>query len=266
MLGKVKPKAGWTWLADGKHPAAKDFLTIGLREPLLRALIDWAAAGFQQLSAAKKPVFAGNSWRFWTGGNRRSHIICGVMRDSCDSIGRSFPLTVLGTGSLKDWEAHWELLPLVLDKTWQQIEYLATKRHLDFGQLENEVHMLPVPVNSWPELDRAGRLPARDAAAAGMSAEMEPAKATHAMRGGPDALLDIISLTNICQADPPAQIAELQAVLKKRSPHAPNAVFMGGCPEKSWLVLFKRPLRPNDFAKLWSLCSEGGVAPALARR
>ena len=40
MLGKMKPKTGWIWYADGKHPAAKDFLTIGLREPLLRALVD----------------------------------------------------------------------------------------------------------------------------------------------------------------------------------------------------------------------------------
>jgi type VI secretion system ImpM family protein len=264
MLGKMKPKTGWIWYADGKHPAAKDFLTIGLREPLLRALIDWAAAGFQQMSAGRKPAFAGNSWRFWTAGNRRSHIICGVMRDSCDSFGRSFPLTVLGTGPLKDWETHWELLPLVLDKTWQQIEYLATKRHLDFNQLENEVYMLPVPLNNWPESDPAGRLSAQDAAVLGVSPEVDRAKVPHVTPGGPDGLLDIIPLTNFSQTDPPVQIAGLQAVLKKRAPHAPNAVFMGGIPEKSCLVLFKRPLRPNDFAKLWSLCSEEIAAPTHA--
>ena len=264
MLGKMKPKTGWIWYADGKHPAAKDFLTIGLREPLLRALVDWAAAGFQQMSAGRKPAFASNSWRFWTGGNGRGHIICGVMRDSCDSFGRFFPLTVLGTGPLKGWEAHWELLPLVLDKTWQQIEYLATKRHLDFNQLENEIHTLPVPMNNWLELDSAGRLPGKEAAALGMSPEVNRAKVPPVTPGGPDALLDIIPLNNFSQADPPAQIARLQAALRKRAPHAPNAVFMGGIPEKSCLVLFKRPLRPNDFAKLWSLCSEDFAAPTHA--
>jgi len=263
MLGKVKPKAGWIWYADGKHPAAKDFLTIGLREPLLRALIDWAAAGFQQISAGRKPAFAGNSWRFWTGGNRRSHIICGVMRDSSDSFGRSFPLTVLGTGPLKGWEDHWELLPLVLDRTFQQIEYLATKRHLDFNQLENEVHMLPVPINNWLELDPAGQLPAGDAAELSISQEVDRAKELHVPRGGPDAMLDIIPLTNFSQADPPAQIAGLQAVLKKSLRHAPNAVFMGGIPEKSCLVLFKRPLRPNDFHLLWSSCTEVSLSQPI---
>ncbi len=263
MLGKVKPKAGWIWYADGKHPAAKDFLKIGPREPLLQAVIGWAAAGFQQMSAGGKPAFANNSWRFWTGGNRRSHIICGVMRDSCDSFGRSFPLTVLGTGPLKGWEAHWELLPLVLDKTWQQIEYLATKRKLDFNQLENEVHMLPVPTNNGFELNPAGGLPGNAAAAFGMSPERDRAKVLPATPGGTDPLLEIIPLTNVSQADPPAQIAGLQAVLKKRLPRAPNAVFMGGIPEKSCLILFKRPLRPNDFHLLWSSCAEVSLSQPI---
>jgi type VI secretion system ImpM family protein len=264
MLGKVKPKADWIWYADGKHPAAKDFLKIGPREPLLQALSDWAAAGFQQLSAGRKPAFSNNSWRFWTGGNRRGHIICGVLRDSCDSFGRYFPLTVLGTGPLNGWEPHWELLPLVLDKTWQQIEYLATKRRLDFSRLENEVHVLPVPTNNWFELDPAGRLPGHNDAAPGMSPAVDRAKAPHVTPGGADPQLEIIPLTNVFQDDPPEQIAGLQAVLKKRLPHAPKAVFMGGIPEKSCLVLFKRPLRPNDFAKLWSLCSGEVVAPTHA--
>jgi len=35
-----------------------------------------------------------------------------------------------------------------------------------------------------------------------------------------------------------------------------HAVFMGGIPEKSCLVLFNRPLRPEDFNMLWSACLE----------
>jgi len=260
MLGKVKPNTGWIWYADGKHPAAKDFLKIGRPEPLVQALINWAAAGFQQLSAGGKSAFGGNSWRLWTGGNRRSHIICGVMRDSCDSFGRSFPLTVLGTGPLKDWEAHWELLPLVLDKTWQQIEYLATRRRLDFSRLEDEVHMLPVPTNNWSEINLAGWLPGHDGSAPGESREMDGAGAPYAAPGAPDPMLEIIPLTGFSQDDQPQQIAGRQAVLKNRLSHAPNAVFIGGIPEKSWLVLFKRPLRPHDFAKLWLLCA--GEVPA----
>jgi len=259
MLGKVKPKAGWIWHADGKHPAAKDFLKIGNREPLLQAVIDWASAGFRQMTAGRKSVFDGNSWRFWTGGNRRSHIICGVMRDSCDSFGRSFPLTILGTGPLKDWDTHWDLLPLALDKTWQQIEYLATKRHLDFSQLENEVHTVPIPTNNWAEFDPNEHMPGH-VPAFGQPAELNSAGGSHITPGGKDPLLEIIPLNSFSQDDPPLQIARLQAVSKKRLPHAPNAVFVGGIPEKSWLVMFKRPLRQSDFTKLWSLSEGEGLA------
>jgi type VI secretion system ImpM family protein len=264
MLGSVKPKAGWIWCAGGKHPAAKDFIKIGPRQPLLQALIDWVAAGFMQMSRGGKVSFSNNSWRFWAGGNRRSNIICGVMRDSCDSFGRSFPLTVLGSGPLKDREDHWELLPLVLDKTWQQIEYLATRSRLAINQLEHEIHMLPVPTNNWSELYSAGQLPELDDAVFGNSPEVDRANRPHVTPGGSDPLLEIIPLANVSQADPPVQIAGLQAMLKIRLGRAPKAVFMGGIPEKSCLVVFKRPLRPDDFTKLWSLCSEEGAGPPNA--
>jgi type VI secretion system protein VasJ len=145
MLGSVKHKAGWIWYAGGKHPAAKDFLKIGPRDRLLQAFADWVAGGFRQWSTQNNPKTAQNSWRFWTKAVRKQHLICGVSRDSCDSFGRSFPLVVVGSGHLKDWQAHWELLPLVLDKTWQQMAYLSTKRLLDFSHLEDEVRRLPFP-------------------------------------------------------------------------------------------------------------------------
>jgi type VI secretion system protein VasJ len=255
MLGKVKPKAGWIWYADGKHPAAKDFLKIGPREPLLQALIDWAAAGFQQMSAGRKPAFANNSWRFWTGGNRRSHIICGVMRDSCDSFGRSFPLTVLGTGPLKDWEAHWELLPLVLDKPWQRIEYLATKRRLDFNQLENEVRMLPFPTNNWSELSLAGQQASDHNAGSCDDSAAAETQLQNRISVQSDPLVSIMPLINVSQNNQPRQLSWLYAILKKRSRKVPNAVFMGGSPTKNYLMVFNRPIGQSDFSRLWTQCA-----------
>jgi type VI secretion system ImpM family protein len=255
MLGSVKDKDSWIWYASGKHPAAKDFLEIGPRDPLLQAFADWVAGGFRQWSTQNNRKTAQNSWRFWTRTARKKHIICGVSRDSCDSIGRSFPLVIVGSGLLRKWQAHWELLPLVLDKTWQQMEYLATKRLLDFNHLEDEVRMLASPTDNWSgvNLDHL-QIDDPDTGSGGSTTAGAPAQ--NPLSGSSDPLVGILPLTNVSQNDQPTQLAALHANLKKRSKQPPNAVFMGGIPEKSCLVLFKRPLRPQDFNTLWSSCLE----------
>jgi len=52
-------------------------------------------------------------------------LVCGVVRDSVDRLGRPYPLLVLGTGSLREWESHWDLLPYACLPVWQRIEYLG---------------------------------------------------------------------------------------------------------------------------------------------
>ena len=255
MLGSVKHKAGWIWHASGKHPAAKDFLETGPQDPLLQAFSGWVAGGFRQWSSRNKGKTTRNSWRFWTKAAHKQHLICGVNRDSCDSFGRSFPLVLMGSGPLRKWQAHWELLPLVLDNTWRQMEYLATKRLPDFNQLEDEVRMLPLPANNWSDIDFDRFQKAAFATGIGASGTAE-APLHNPVAAGTDPLVEILSLTNILQNDQPAQLALLHANLKKRSKQPPNAVFMGGSPAKSCLVSFKRPLRPEDFNTLWSTYPE----------
>jgi type VI secretion system protein VasJ len=255
MLGSVKHKAGWIWHASGKHPAAKDFLEIGPQDPLLQAFAGWIAGGFRQWSSHNDHKTTHNSWRFWTKAARKQHLICGVGRDSCDCFGRSFPLVFVGSGQLRKWQAHWELLPLVLDKTWQQMEYLATKRLLDFNHLEDEVRMLPFPTDNWSGVN-LDRLQIDDPNTGSGGSTTAGAPAQNPISDSSDPLVGIMPLTNVSQNDQPTQLAVLHANLKKRSKQPPNAVFMGGIPEKSCLVMFKRPLRPEDFNTLWSSCPE----------
>jgi type VI secretion system protein VasJ len=250
MLGSVKHKAGWIWHFSGKHPSAKDFFEIGPRDPLLQAFADWVVGGFRQWSTQNNRKTAQNSWRFWTKAAHKQHIICGVSRDSCDSFGRSFPLVVVGSGHLRKWQTHWELLPLVLDNTWQQIESLATKRLLDFNHLEDEVRVLAPPTDNWSGVNFDRLQIGNPNTGAGGAPTQNPLSA------GSDQLVEIMPLTNISQNDQPAQLALLHADLRKRSKQPPNAVFMGGIPEKSCLVLYNRPLRPEDFNTLWSTCLE----------
>ena len=255
MLGSVKHKTGWIWYASGKHPAAKDFLEIGPPDALLQAFAGWVAGGFRQWSSRNDHKATRNSWRFWTRAARKQHLICGVGRDSCDSFGRSFPLVVVGSGRLRKWRSHWELLPLVLDRTWQQMEYLATKRLPNFKQLEDEVRMLPFPTDNWSELNLDGQQTGDHNAGSDDSAT-EETRLQNMISGRSDPLVGIVPLINVSQNDQPRQIAWLHETLKNRSKQPPNAVFMGGIPGKSCLVLFKRPLRPEDFNTLWSSCPE----------
>ncbi|MCP4622061.1 MAG: DUF2094 domain-containing protein [bacterium] len=262
MLGSVKHKAGWIWHVSGKHPAAKDFLEIGPQDPLLQAFAGWVAGGFRQWSSRNNGKTTNNSWRFWTRAAHKQHLICGVSRDSCDSFGRSFPLVLIGSGQLRKWQAHWELLPLVLDKTWRQMEYLTTKRLPDFNHLEDELRMLASPTDNWSgvNLDRL-QIDDPNTGSGGSATAGVPAQTP--ISESSDPLVGIMPLTNVSQHDQPAQLALLHANLRKRFKQSPNAVFMGGIPEKSCLVLFNRPLRPEDFYTLWSTCPDVRSSQAI---
>jgi type VI secretion system protein VasJ len=249
MLGSVKHKTGWIWYASGKHPAAKDFLEIGARDPLLQAFANWVAGGFRQWAHNNDGKNAQNSWRFWTKSAHKQQLLCGISRDSCDSFGRSFPLVVVGSGHLRKWQAHWEMLPLVLDKTWQQMEYLATKRQSDFSHLEDEVRLLPYPMENWTGLKASGTE---------SPAPLQP------RIDRSDPLVGIIPLVNVTQNELPGHLTMLHTALKKHTKQPPNAVFMGGIPEKSCLVTFNRPLRTDDFDTLWSSCPL--VSPASGQQ
>ena len=247
----MKHKAGWIWYASGKHPAAKDFFEIGARDPLLQAFANWVAGGFRQWANQTERKSAQNSWRFWTRSTHKQQLICGISRDSCDSFGRAFPLVVVGCGYLKKWQAHWELLPLVLDKTWQQMEYLATKRLSDFSHLEEEVRRLPYPTENWAGIDQDRQSATRSNAELGGSAPEAPFP-QHPFSDRSDPLVGMMPFVNVSQNDQPLQLCELHATIKRRAKQLPNAVFMGGIPEKSCLVTFNRPLRSEDFSILWS--------------
>ena len=44
----------------------------------------------------------------------------------------------------------------------------------------------------------------------------------------------------------------LHDILKKKLPTLPNALFMGGAPERACMVVFQRPLSTSDVTRLWS--------------
>ena len=114
MLGSLKSSAGWKWTAFGKHPVAGDYFYAGADDPFFQAFSGWVENGYRQISTERKNATDLYSWRFWAKGAQKDTLVYGVGRDSFDTIGRPYPLVIMGTGTLADWHRNWEILPLVL--------------------------------------------------------------------------------------------------------------------------------------------------------
>jgi len=245
MLGIVKPEPYWQYTAYGKHPAVKDYFSVGQTFSSMRSVSDWIEKGYQLLSAKKDNALKRCSWRFWARELQKESIVCGILRDSNDSFGRPYPLLVMGTGVLKDWEKNWDLIPYACENTWEQMEYLSTGMFSDLKQLEEEVRKIRPPhadlsvfasKRDGYKAVRPQNLTVFERQASKIS---QNAEAFICLDG--DRLYDMFDLIGL-----------YHVLIKMRIKTPPNAVFMGGTLKNTYLVLFKRPLVPSDFIQLWS--------------
>lgn len=257
MLGIEKPKSIWNWAACGKHPVAKDYFRINLATTLLGAFERWFEKGYQVLNRQQKTARTIYSWRFWGKGIKNGNLICGVGKDSGDSMDRRYPLLVMGDGFLDGWEKNWDLLHHTFEKTWNQIEYISSRRFDDLEELENEVYAIKNPSQKWIEL----------------KTHDENRVTTHSLSHGVTVSIDheeimekatlltqklevLIPLDHQAQVDPFDEAGQWCALLKDHWSGVPNAIFMGGVPEKNFLAIFNRSLTANDFVRLWSVSSK----------
>ena len=139
MRDTDKSIARWHWAAMGKHPAARDFMEAGQGFPLFDALSQWMEKGYEERLRGNRATSL-HSWRFWARGGRKNSVVCGLLKDSCDTIGRLYPLLVMGTGELEEWEEHWDLLPLACENTWSQMESFSTRMYKTFQELQQDLY------------------------------------------------------------------------------------------------------------------------------
>ncbi len=254
MLGLIASQNSWHWAGCGKHPVARDYFRVGLTDPLVKAFFDWVEKGYKILGSKDRPSSELCSWRFWARGARRETLVCGVGRDSSDSLGRPYPLLIMGTGPLEGWEDQWDLLPFACEKTWSQMEYLSTKKFADLRELEYQVRTVEPPYPNWSEFmserrnlgehysssrDMASSSDTRDLGKKIANLSRSPLFSVP-LKSGP--LDDPFTLAGVCHL-----------LLKEvSSASMPNVVFWGGTPDETYLAVFKRPLMPDDFVWLWS--------------
>ncbi len=258
MLDTLDDGQNWKWAAFGKHPAAKDYFRMGEETSFVEGLFGWVENGYQLLTANANAAPDFCSWRFWAREAGKNSLVCGVVRVSSDSLGRPYPLVIMGAGPLRDWQDNWDLLPFAAERTWRQIEYLAANLFADFKKLEEEIRTIRPPEANWAEqaekrkeLNRIGS--SLDPYASFLDIrELKKLAAVNAEKSEVFISLD----RGTC--DDKIMHVSLWHLLSRETVKAiPNAMFMGGTLDKAYQAVIKRPLKPADFMQLWSVSSPG---------
>jgi type VI secretion system protein VasJ len=249
MLGSLKKNRQWSWAAYGKHPSAKDYFCINHESPLVKIFADWVEKGYNELAAKKKSDNNPVAWRFWAGGQGKENLICGLVKDSSDSLGRHYPLLIIGTGQCKGWEAHWDLLPFACEKPWGELEYLSAQVFGDFNTMGVEIQSIRPPRTDWSEFD-IKRKNIIDA-----EASLHDIESRAKDLSDKNEVIICLDLKNT--GDQFLLISSWHALFKRFNRKIPNAVFMGGTFERSYVAFFNRPLMTVDFVRLWSISSAG---------
>jgi type VI secretion system protein VasJ len=174
-------------------------------------------------------------WRFWLRGLAREQLACGLICQSGDTIGRPYPLLLMGTGPLPGWEECWEDLPLACEGIWSAAEALSTDNPVTVAGLVQALDRLTCPVKILQD----DTLP--------------PVLPVTPLSGGIESEFGLYSL----EAPNGSSIATAAAVrlglmLKNRNSSPPVAIFVGGG-ETAYMAFIRRPLKPYDFEVLWDL-------------
>lgn len=189
------------------------------------------------------------SWRFWVKGKSKNEISCGLLKDSCDSIGRSYPLLIMGNGPLEGWEHHWALVPEVCEAAWIQMETLSTKTFMNLRGLEQELASLPAPLPYWsPSRTTVDDYLKENDFTSASDLELF----CDQLRGLSVKSSGIIILDQFCSYDIISKTKFVGSVLGRHFDCAPRTVFIGGTNEMVCYAFFRRPLSSSDFSTLWT--------------
>ena len=245
MLGlgsKSKKYSGWQWNVCGKHPSARDFFALGGNNFIAEAFARWIRLGAEGLQkVSRENLLRSCSYRFWARVPEKGVLSCGVIRNSCDSAGRPYPLLVIGTGRLEHWEGNWDLLPFSCDVLWAQMERLASRKYNSLSELEDDTLLLHPPREDWDKMavERQGLQEVNED-----TPSILPAHSVES-----DALflgLDQDSIDHLFQS-----VIKWNIILKENIQAVPNSLFLGGTEDHVALVLFRRSLDDTDFINMW---------------
>ena len=238
MFGVMKIRENWQWFVWGKHPGIEDFISAGTPTPLFQKFTKWVDSGFAGVLNDDVLRTRFHSWRFWTAGTGNK-IVCGLIRNSCDSYGRSFPLLCLAMGNLKDWTLNCSLLPFALEPIWKNFEYHGSARYNSLKRLSEAMQLMQAPITQWETLRKRIYIESNLASAADFVEETGSRKRLFRIDcSTPEKLpLDV----NFCHW-----------VAPQAEKSVPNAVFIGEIGKQMAVAVVDNTITPEDFIWLWS--------------
>ena len=241
MLGLGRPKSTIEFSAYGKHPAFNDYFSLNIDSPLANALSAWAEKG-TKLKGDQKNNTMIRSFRFWVKGVNKGELVLGVIRDSSDRMGRSYPLLIMGRGSVKDWDKKWHYIFTRFEPVFRSFEDVSASRYDSFKAFEEKLIKIRFPKSLSIHEDERSRLP-----------EIMMAWFRKDQEKGALALPVETLLSN---ADVYSHPKKDWGVFKKKEA-MPGAVFLGGLPENPGLTIYTRPLKAEDFLTLFNISTGG---------
>ncbi|MDD4356963.1 MAG: type VI secretion system protein TssA, partial [Smithellaceae bacterium] len=246
----------WRFIAVGKHPVAKDFLKLGESIPLVNDLSAMLKTAYSTLTSKSNSVPGFSSWRFWSRGTGKDSLVCGIVRDSSDKMGRPYPFLIIGSGQLKDWELQWDLLPFACENTWCQFEYLSTQKFDSVKKLEEELANIRPPSPQWSEhSDRRKSLNQIGSPLDPFASFLDLKKLTEQVAGLSDQNEHFVSLDRGPCHDKILPVSLWHHLFRGTLKSVPQTVFLGGTLDKAFLVAYSRTLKAEDAVQLWSVPS-----------
>jgi type VI secretion system protein ImpM len=252
MHRPMSRNSSWHWFAVGKHPCAADYFRAGSGGGLSRSLEAWVEAGFSRIRTQRFSLPSLRAFRFWAQAAHSGEICGGILRDSVDKVGRPYPFLAAGTGPLPGWEKSWDLVPIAMDNCWRQMERLATRAFGLLQELEEELSGWSPPAADWSrfrgEREESTRTP---------GAEVNRLRARLPTLGARPApgreQVWNVPVEEIPGIDSMVLFSLWHTVVgEAEGGRPPQAVFLGGAPAETALVVFHRALASEDFQHLWS--------------
>jgi len=237
----------WKWFAWGKHPGLEDFVWAGSHTQLFQRFTKWVDNGFAELNSASVLRSRHCSWRFWTKGTG-DEVVCGLVRNSCDTHGRSFPLLYLGAGVLEEWPGNCSMLPFAFESIWKNFEYVSSARFDTIRQLNDSLQLIQKPAPQWREYQQR-------------------IYDTPNMSGGArceETVDGVKCLLKIDCGNPenlPYDLHFCQRVISMGDASSPPAVFISEIDGCVAVAVISQALTPPDFVWLWSV--DPNVTPPL---
>ena len=235
----MKHPTQWKWFAWGKHPGVQDFVCAGTQTPLFQRFTKWVDNGFARLEAGSGLRTRHCSWRFWTKG-AADQVVCGLVRNSCDTFGRSFPSLFIGSGELEDWVNNCSVLPFAFEPIWKSFEYIAAARFDAVRQLNDHLQLLRQPLPEWRKYQQ------RIYKTANL---FKTAKSEEKV----DGLKRLIQIDCEQPENLPYDLQFCNRVMTTGDDQAPLAVFIGEIEDRITVAIMKNTLSPEDFVWLWEL-------------